>query len=175
MLYLSLTFQLNTHLAEIQDWLISSSSTETSCFFQSSSSVDLAAVACFSISVTYTSDSRGFGVCCSIFVFMNFKDVTSLSKSICLILLSPSFTFPSLLYFPVALPDLELIFQIFSPYCILIENEQLHFSLIPVFLFACFHWNYYVTVHLIHLVALKTHWGCLCLSGVYDLLVWCDY
>ena len=81
--------------------------------FVSSSSVDLAVVACFSTSVIYISDARVSGVCSSIFVFMNFKDVTSLSNSICLILLSPSFTFQSF-YFPVALPDLKLIFANFQ-------------------------------------------------------------
>ena len=38
------------------------------------------------------------------------KDATSLSKSACLMLLLPRFTFYSLLYFPVALADLEIIF-----------------------------------------------------------------
>ena len=42
------------------------------------------------------------------------KDATSLSKSICLVLLSPSFTLHSFLYFPVALLDLEIIFANFK-------------------------------------------------------------
>lgn len=58
------------------------------------------------------------------------KDATSLSKSIYLILFSSSFTFHSLLYFPVALLDLEIIFASFGNY---------------------------VTVHLIDLVSLEIH------------------
>ena len=48
----------------------------------------------------------------------------------------------------------------------------MHFSLICAFLFVCFHGNHHVTVHLIHLVSLEIHWGCLCLSEVH--VYWFD-
>lgn len=109
-----LTFLLNTHLTEYIIDPISSFSDITFCFFQFCSSTDLAVV-WFSIWVIYI-------LTIVLWLFLNIcykgcgafsKDGISLSNSICLILLLPSFTF-HFLYFPVAVPDLEIIFANFK-------------------------------------------------------------
>ena len=168
----------------MQDWLISFFSIWTSCFFQFSSSVNLAVVSCFSISVIYTSYSRLSCSCCSIFVFMEgaiSKDATSLSKSICLILLSPSFTFQSLLYFPVALPDLETIYANFQLLLSFSWKWTIAFFFNICFSVCLFSLELLCDCSLDTLSCTKilscaeTHWGFICLSDIYGLLVWCDY
>ena len=153
MLCLSFTFWLTSHLTKIQ----------ASCFFQFSSSFNLSVVAWSSISVIYTSDSRA-PCSCWVFVFME----GAISKL-------PSFTFHSLLYFPVALLDLEIIFSNFKSLLYFSWKWTVEFFFNICFPVCLFSWELLCDCHLMLLVSLEIHWGCLCLSDVYGLVVWCDY
>ena len=111
----------------------------------------------------YTSDSRA-PCSCWVFVFME----GAISKL-------PSFTFHSLLYFPVALLDLEIIFSNFKSLLYFSWKWTVEFFFNICFPVCLFSWELLCDCHLMLLVSLEIHWGCLCLSDVYGLVVWCDY